>query len=350
MNSGRVGIGTSGPQAKLQIVDTVESGSGSLAVGIVDLAQTWNTTGTPTAIKLNVTDTASNANSILMDLQVGGSSRFKVEKSGAAVVTSNLYLYGTGDADVNRTGISQWSSGARAGFVVGGVFRFITVAGYVMQRSDSAYSWSPDSNLQSQTPDLLLYRDAAGALAQRNGVNAQVFRVYNTYTDASNYERGKFAWSSNVLQIGTEKLGTGVARALEIQTDGTTRITVAATGAVTFAGAVNISSSTQMTYDGSSLSTTTATSITTFAAATYGSAEYLVQVRDTVTGQRQISKILIVHDGTTAYSTEYGVVFTGTAALATFTVDISGGNVRLLAAGATANSTEYKILKTTITV
>jgi len=43
-------------------------------------------------------------------------------------------------------------------------------------------------------------------------------------------------------------------------------------------------------------------------------------------------------------------VFTGTAALATFSSDISGGNARLLAAGATANSTEYNILKTNLVV
>lgn len=354
MNSGRVGIGTSGPQAKLQIVDTVESGSGSLAVGILDLAQTWNTTGTPTAIKLNVTDTASNANSILMDLQVGGSSRFKVEKSGSAVVTTNLYVFGTGDADVNRSGLSHQSSGTKLGLLVNGLFRATASSVGIVVRNDGGYGFSPDGNA-SNTPDTLLNRDAAGALAQRNGVNSQIFRVYNTYTDASNYERGKFAWSSNVLQIGTEKLGTGVARALEIQTDGTTRITVAATGAVTFASAatftsIAVTASSLISYDSGTLATTTATSITTFAAATYGSAEYLVQVRDTVTGQRQVSKILIVHDGTTAYSTEYGVVFTGTAALATFTVDISGGNVRLLAAGASANSTEYKILKTNLVV
>jgi hypothetical protein len=36
--------------------------------------------------------------------------------------------------------------------------------------------------------------------------------VYNTYTDGSNYERGVFRWSSNVLEIGTEETGTGSTR------------------------------------------------------------------------------------------------------------------------------------------
>ena len=76
--------------------------------------------------------------------------------------------------------------------------------------------------------DVVLARDAAQTLAQRNGTNAQTFRLYNTFTDASNYERGTMRWSSNVLQIGTEKLGTGTARTLEIMTDGFPRLTFAA--------------------------------------------------------------------------------------------------------------------------
>jgi len=50
-----------------------------------DLNQTWNNADVAfTAIKLNVTDLASNINSDLLDLQIGGSSKFRVEKSGDA--------------------------------------------------------------------------------------------------------------------------------------------------------------------------------------------------------------------------------------------------------------------------
>jgi len=54
-------------------------------------------------------------------------------------------------------------------------------------------------------------------------------RLYNV-NDATttNYERAKFAWESNSLRIGTEKAGTGTARSLELQTDGTTRMTFSA--------------------------------------------------------------------------------------------------------------------------
>jgi hypothetical protein len=72
------------------------------------------------------------------------------------------------------------------------------------------------SDVLAFNSDTILARDAANTFAQRNGVNVQTFRVYNTYTDASNYERGKFSFVSNELQIGTEAAGTGTARTVGI--------------------------------------------------------------------------------------------------------------------------------------
>jgi len=91
--TGMVGIGTS-PAARLDIADTTLAGSGSLAGSILNLAQTWNTTGTPTAIKLNVTNTASTGTPLLMDLQVGGTSVFSVDKNGSATTASSINNYG----------------------------------------------------------------------------------------------------------------------------------------------------------------------------------------------------------------------------------------------------------------
>jgi len=45
----------------------------------------------------------------------------------------------------------------------------------------------------------------------------------NTNGIGANYERGFMRWSSNILQLGTEKLGTGSRRTLEFVTDGTAR-------------------------------------------------------------------------------------------------------------------------------
>ena len=137
-------------------------------------------------------------------------------------------------------------SGATAGlYLAGGDLRLYVDAATAKMAINSsetaikaastfAFSWTSASDA-SGTPDVLLRRDNTGILALRNGANAQTFRVYNTWTSFGTgteiWERGKFAWESNVLTIGTEKgANGGTARALEFQTNGTTRLTLGATG------------------------------------------------------------------------------------------------------------------------
>ncbi len=80
-------------RGKVIFVDNISASGGTNAGSLLDLQQTWNTTGTPTAIKLNVTDTASNTNSLLMDLQVTGTSKFSVNKNGGiSATTYNDYV------------------------------------------------------------------------------------------------------------------------------------------------------------------------------------------------------------------------------------------------------------------
>lgn len=85
---------------------------------------------------------------------------------------------------------------------------------------------------------------------------------------------------------------------------------------------------------------TTQTAIASYSATTYGSAKLIVSVKRGT--DRQMSELLIVHDGTTASSTEYAQIYTS-GSLATFEVDISGGNVRLLATASSATSTNYTV-------
>ena len=60
--------------------------------------------------------------------------------------------------------------------------------------------------------DTVLTADADNQLALRNSTNAQQFNIYNTYTDASNYERLEVKWDTNEAQVATTKGGTGQFR------------------------------------------------------------------------------------------------------------------------------------------
>jgi hypothetical protein len=60
------------------------------------LSETWNAAGvTFTALKVDVTDTASAAASLLLDLKVGGASKFSVSKAGDVTVGGNVVVTGT---------------------------------------------------------------------------------------------------------------------------------------------------------------------------------------------------------------------------------------------------------------
>lgn len=65
---------------------------------------TWNDAGTThTAIVSNITDTNSAAASTLIDLKVGGTSQFKVNKSGTATVLGDLELGNASDTTLARS-------------------------------------------------------------------------------------------------------------------------------------------------------------------------------------------------------------------------------------------------------
>lgn len=68
--------------------------------------------------------------------------------------------------------------------------------------------------------DLVLHRDAANTLAQRNGITAQTFNLYNTYTDASNYERLEVKYSANIAILQSLAAGTGTVRTLRLKSGG----------------------------------------------------------------------------------------------------------------------------------
>ena len=65
-------------------------------------------------------------------------------------------------------------------------------------------------------PDTYLYRDAANVLAQRNGTTAQTFRLYKTFTDASNYERLTLGSDGSGSLIQNRPAGSGSAASLRL--------------------------------------------------------------------------------------------------------------------------------------
>jgi len=207
---GNLGVGGASAVNKLTVADTVLA-TGSGAGSLVDLSQTWNNAaGNPTAIKLNVTNSQSGSTAKLMDLQVGGESKFSVSKTG------NINFGSTSTQSL----IDGVSNGVGNELIIGSIVSGVGIKNNVFMKTNylqmylnSFFGWSVDPRLN--TGDLTLYRDAASTLAQRNSTNSQTFRLYNTYTDASNYERSalSFVTYSGALytKLAAESAGTGAA-------------------------------------------------------------------------------------------------------------------------------------------
>lgn len=95
-------------------------------------------------------------------------------------------------------------------------------AGVVSLALNGSRYYTFDTEKADYSPGPVHHYFKADILEQRRTTNPQTFRLYNTYTDASNYERGFVRWDTNVFEVGTEVAGTGVARVLRVI--GSTRV------------------------------------------------------------------------------------------------------------------------------
>lgn len=180
--------------------------------GVITSLQTWSASATTfTGFKMNVTDTASSGSSLLMDLQVGSVSKCSIAKGGNIVSAGSIFAGGY---------LASYAGGQP------GLYLFSNT-GYI--------SFGSNQNT-------FLRRDADHVLAQYNSTNPQEYRIYGTYTSATNYERLSLVSSATEFTIRTEKGSAGgTARPLVFGTDGTSRWNIDITG--------NIMPSTHNTYD-----------------------------------------------------------------------------------------------------
>ena len=96
-------------------------------------------------------------------------------------------------------------------------------------------------------------------------------------------------------------------------------------------------------------SATTEFTLDSFASATFRTAKYLVQVKNSTDSDFHCIEILLFHDGSTVYLTQYASIFDN-GAQATFDADINSGNVRLRVTPASGDTMAYKFIRTTIEV
>jgi hypothetical protein len=192
---------------------TVGLGGGTVTADdpVLDLTQTWNNAAvTFNGIKLNVTSTASATASKLLDLQVGGTTKFNVRKSGHVTVeattgiTSSNWTYITGSDKYDQTG----------GIAIRN--------GQLQIAANLAFGWSSTSDPAGNSARGYLDVLSTGLWRFTCSTSPGTIQLHNTYTDTSNYERISLTWSSNVCYLKPENAGTGSARLFVPVTGSTT--------------------------------------------------------------------------------------------------------------------------------
>jgi len=186
-----------------------------MAQSLDALSRTWSDAGTTfTAIKYDITDTASASGSLLLDLRTNSTSRFSVGKAGSITTPAGTFAQ-IGGNRISGDGVTRIDIG-------------FTVASNIGLTGQVGFGTAPN------TPDTIITRDgAANTLAQRNGANAQAFRLYGTYTAADNFQRLAITSASATLSAlsGASVTATGLIPAGAVVMGVTSRVSTLITGA-----------------------------------------------------------------------------------------------------------------------
>lgn len=152
-----------------------------------------------------------------LDIGASGATRPRSVYWGTQALGSDGSATNPSHSFASDTNTGMWRNAAsRITLTTGGINELTVGQNFVQMHSAGLLSWSSSTD-STGTGDLILTREAASVLAQRNGVNAQTSNLYNTFTDAANYERAALSWSGNIFHVTTQALGTGVVRGIRLR-------------------------------------------------------------------------------------------------------------------------------------
>jgi hypothetical protein len=171
-------------------------GTGNAAPAAINIQLGDYTTGSGTAQK-------SAFNAVVIDSPTATVNRTRITLPGYSVLFT-------------ASGGLQFAPDGNSRAIIEGAGHFTTGNGGSFRFSDNG------TGLISTRHGAGFYADALDVVGQRSGTNAQTYRLYNTYTDSSNYERVTLNWASNVCYLQPQNAGTGSARIFVPVTGSTT--------------------------------------------------------------------------------------------------------------------------------
>lgn len=236
--------------------------------------------------------------------------------SGVTTLNANLVLNGIGLVANNSTG----------------------VVGQVLASNGTSVYWTNANNISGTVSQANNAAYLNGKQESQLAANSAVFSNNALY--AYGKQESQLSVNNAVYLAGRtwespSAIGTTVAN-----TAAFTNVTIAIANATNYISLKNIA---HLSGDSNTTSAVAQVQIASFNANTYGSAKIYIQATETTTTRRHVTELLVVHDNSVASATEYGMLFTGNTALATYEVDINGNNVRVLATPASANSIAFRV-------
>lgn len=180
---------------------------------VLDATQTWNNAGVVfTALKVNITNTASATGSLLFDVQAGGISQFNVGKSGQLLANGSLVFGGSNSGLVgnNALTLGNQNSAYYAAVRTDGGFGSLVadVAARIGFTSGAVYATSPDT----------MFSRAAAAAMQLGAADVATGAIAQTLQAQSNTGASTTGPDFTILGTG----GTTAGGNLRLKTKATT--------------------------------------------------------------------------------------------------------------------------------
>jgi hypothetical protein len=168
----------------------------------------WSTSGTGLGV-----NAASGFAGNLLDLQVNGTSYARVSDVLFRVATKNTSATPTWEITPTGSLNSVLTYTGTAGAVTFSAGVTITAGGPIITAPGGSNPHFVINNTNAYlgigSTNVRLYQDETDILAQRRTTNAQAFRVYGTFTDASNHVRASLSSTSTAVTLAAETAGTG---------------------------------------------------------------------------------------------------------------------------------------------
>jgi hypothetical protein len=334
---------------------TISSGTDTLTItggtGLTSVA------GATDTITLNLDNTAVTAGSYGAANTV---ATFTVDAQGRLTAASNASVSITASqvSDFGSVAIIKADINAKGDLIVGSAdntpaILSVGTNGYFLKANSSAATgveWAsiPTINNLDDIGDVTITGAASGDFLKYNG-SAWVNDAINLGTDTVGDYVATITGGTGVTSTAATS-GEGTTHSLSIGQDVATSASVTfanvATGSITLdSGTGELNTSTQV------VNVNTVTTVDSFAKGTFRSAKYLVQV--TQGTKYTTSEVLLAHDGTDSFMSEYAVIELGASRIPmTVSTSISGSNVllRVTITDAASTNATVKVARTLIAV